>query len=286
MDSTNHVATAPRVSGALPPQSRREMRALEARLRANRSGPADSAAPPARAVARPVSLRQRTVAVSAMALIALFAISTSLPALAVTPETAPVATATTATAKVDDLQSVTAASTTSVPFQRDGYAITEAPEPASYTDVASNGTWASLSPGQLSDQGWALPVLGRISSPFGSRPNKPVGGVGDFHNGTDIAAPCGQPVFAATGGRVVESGNQGSYGNWVLIDHGNGIETGYAHNSQLLVDPGQLVVAGEIIALVGSTGASSGCHVHFEARVDGDYVNAKPFMNARGVSLG
>jgi len=284
VDSTGHVATAPHVSGALPPLSRRDMRALEARLRANRSARAESAAPPVRAVAGPVSLRQRTAAVSAMAMTALFAISTSLPALAVTPETPP-ATAT-ATATTDDLQSVTAASTTSVPFQRDGYTITEAPEPASYTAVASNGRWASLSPGQLSDQGWALPVLGRISSSFGSRPNKPVGGVGDFHNGTDIAAHCGQPVFAATGGQVIDAGYQGSYGNWILIDHGNGIETGYAHNSQLLVDPGQLVVPGEIIALVGTTGASSGCHVHFETRIDGDYVNAEPFMNARGVSLG
>jgi murein DD-endopeptidase MepM/ murein hydrolase activator NlpD len=263
------------------------MRALEARLRANRSGPDEPAAPPARAVSRPVSLRQRAAAVSAMAMIALFAVSTSLPALAVGADTPP-ATATAAAAETatEDLQSVTAASTTSVPFQRDGFTITDAPEPASYTDAASNGTWASLSAGQLSDQGWALPVLGQISSPFGSRPNKPVGGVGDFHNGTDIAAPCGQPVFAATGGKVIDAGYQGSYGNWVLIDHGNGVETGYAHNSQLLVDPGQLVVAGEIIALVGTTGASSGCHVHFETRIDGDYVNAETFMNARGVSLG
>jgi murein DD-endopeptidase MepM/ murein hydrolase activator NlpD len=270
------------------------MRSLEARLRANRSAPPEATAPPTRSDPRPVSLRQRAAAVSAMAMIALFAISTSLPVLAITTETPPTAIATatataTATAEAeatDELQSVTAASTTSVPFQRDGFTITEAPEPASYTDIASNGTWASLSPGQLSDQGWALPVLGRISSPFGSRPNKPVGGVGDFHNGTDIAAPCGQPVFAATGGKVIDAGYRGSYGNWILVDHGNGVETGYAHNSQLLVDPGQLVVAGEIIALVGTTGASSGCHVHFETRTDGDYVNAEPFMNARGVSLG
>jgi murein DD-endopeptidase MepM/ murein hydrolase activator NlpD len=219
-----------------------------------------------------------------MAMIALFAIGTSLPALAVNPEP-PQATAASAE-KTADLQSVTAAGTTSIPVERDGYTITEAPEPASYTEVASNGVYASLSPGQLSDQGWALPVLGRISSPFGSRPNKPVDGVGDFHNGTDIAAPCGQPVFAATAGKVVTSGSQGSYGNWVLIDHGNGIETGYAHNSQLLVDSGQLVVAGEIIAIVGSTGASSGCHVHFETRVDGESINAVSFMSARGVTLG
>ncbi|SDO43001.1 Peptidase family M23 [Cryobacterium flavum] len=220
-----------------------------------------------------------------MAMIALFAISTSLPALVVKTNT-PQAAAASSAAPTDDLQSVSAAGAASVLIERDGYTITEAPEPASYTDHASNGEWASLSPGQISDEGWALPVLGRISSPFGSRPNKPVDGVGDFHNGTDIAAPCGQPVFAATGGKVVTSGYQGSYGNWILIDHGNGVETGYAHNSQLLVDSGQLVVAGEIIAIVGSTGASSGCHVHFETRVDGERIDAEPFMNARGVSLG
>ncbi len=219
-----------------------------------------------------------------MAMIALFAIGASLPALAVNTE--PPQAAAASAAKTDDLQSVTAAGTTSVPFQRDGYTITEAPEPASYTQVASDGEYASLSPGQLSDQGWALPVLGRISSPFGSRPNKPVDGVGDFHNGTDIAAPCGQPVFAAAGGKVITSGYQGSYGNWVLIDNGNGIETGYAHNSQLLVDSGQMVVAGEIIAIVGSTGASSGCHMHFETRVGGDGIDAETFMSARGVTLG
>jgi murein DD-endopeptidase MepM/ murein hydrolase activator NlpD len=194
-----------------------------------------------------------------MAMIALFAIGTSLPALAVTTE--PTQTIATSEDPTDDLQSVTAGGKASVLIERDGYTITQAPEPASYTEVASNGEWASLSPGQLSDQGWALPVLGRLSSPFGSRPNKPVDGVGDFHNGTDIAAPCGQPVFAATGGKVVTSRYQGSYGNWVLIDHGNGIETGYAHNSQLLVDAGQLVVAGELI-------------------------DAETFMSTRGVSLG
>ncbi|TFD91352.1 M23 family metallopeptidase [Cryobacterium serini] len=283
MDNTGHVATAPPISGAVPQMSRRDMRAMESMVRAGRSG-SSKTVPPANVATRPIPLRQRAAAASAMAMIALFAIGASLPALAVNPEPPQIAAA--SVEKTDDLQSVTAAGTTSVPFKRGGYTITEAPEPASYTEAASNGEYASLSPGQLSDQGWALPVLGRISSPFGSRPNKPVDGVGDFHNGTDIAAPCGQPVFAASGGKVVDSGYQGSYGNWVLIDHGNGIETGYAHNSQLLVDSGQLVVAGEIIAIVGSTGASSGCHVHFETRVDGEGINAESFMSVRGVTLG
>lgn len=237
-----------------------------------------------RVASSPAPLRQRAAAGSAMTLVALFAVSTSLPALAFTSKD-PISEASAVT-ETDDLQSISAAGTTTVPVQRDGFKITEAPAPTSYTHIASNGKWASLTPNQVNEQGWVLPVLGQISSPFGSRPNKPVDGVGDFHNGTDIAAPCGQPVFAATGGKVVASGYQGSYGNWILINHGDGVETGYAHNSQLLVDAGQLVVAGEIIAVVGTTGASSGCHVHFETRVDGQGIDAERFMSKRGVSLG
>lgn len=217
-------------------------------------------------------------------MVALLAISTSLPSLAVTPKS-PQALAKGA-AEMDDPQRFLAANSTPVSVQRDAFTVVEAPEPASYTDIASNGERASLTEVQLGDQGWALPVLGRISSPFGSRPNRPVDGVGGFHHGTDLAAPCGQPVFAATGGEVIDAGYQGSYGNWVLIDHGNGVETGYAHNSQLLVDAGQVVEPGEIIAIVGSTGASSGCHVHFETRVDGDRLDPELFMRDRGVSLG
>ncbi|MCY7403362.1 MAG: M23 family metallopeptidase [Cryobacterium sp.] len=78
----------------------------------------------------------------------------------------------------------------------------------------------------------------------------------------------------------------GSYGNWVLIDHGDGTQTGYAHNSSLLVSRGQQVSTGATVALVGTTGASSGGHVHSEMRVDGARVNPQPFMSDRGVTLG
>lgn len=218
-----------------------------------------------------------------MASIALFAISVSLPAIAVNPSA--VEASVSAAAGDGDAQRLNVAAGPVVAFARDGFTVTVPPEPASYTETASDGSWASLTASQLSDVGWALPVLGRISSPFGPRPNKPVDGVGLYHNGTDIAASCGQPVFAATTGIVVEAGSQGSYGNWVLLDHGEGIETGYAHNSRVLVVPGQQVVAGEVIAFVGSTGASSGCHVHFETRIDGERINAEPFMSERGASL-
>ena len=129
-------------------------------------------------------------------------------------------------------------------------------------------------------------MSGWISDSFGPRPSRPVAGVGAFHYGTDIAAGCGRAVSAATGGTVIYAGYLGSYGNWVLLDHGNGVQTGYAHNSQILVSNGQQVAAGETISLVGTTGASSGCHLHFETRVDGARINPAPFMSARGIALG
>jgi len=152
--------------------------------------------------------------------------------------------------------------------------------------AAAGAAGPSLDSGQLSDQGWALPVAGWISDRFGPRPEKPVAGVSDFHSGTDLAAGCGRGVYAATGGTVIYAGWLGSYGNWVLIDHGNGVQTGYAHNSTVLVREGQTVAAGANISLVGTTGASSGCHLHFEVRVDGARIDPQPFMSARGVQLG
>jgi murein DD-endopeptidase MepM/ murein hydrolase activator NlpD len=152
--------------------------------------------------------------------------------------------------------------------------------------AGSGGGGAGRDVGQLSGQGWALPVSGWISSHFGARPSRPVAGVGAFHYGTDIAAGCGRAVYAATGGTVIYAGDLGSYGNWVLIDHGNGVQTGYAHNSRILVSTGQHVAAGANISLVGNTGASSGCHLHFETRVDGARIDPEPFMNARGITLG
>lgn len=217
-----------------------------------------------------------------MAVVALFTVSASLPAFAVNPQ----ATQAAATSDVApaDTQSISFSSAASAPVKRDGFTVTDIPEPAPApapaTEVAGQGEWASV------DQGWALPVSGRITSPFGPRPNKPVAGVSDTHHGTDIAAPCGEPVFAATAGTVEETGYQGSYGNWVLIGHADGVQSGYAHNSKLLVGVGQTVAAGEVIALVGSTGSSSGCHVHFEIRVDGSQTNPETFMSSRGVSLG
>jgi murein DD-endopeptidase MepM/ murein hydrolase activator NlpD len=142
--------------------------------------------------------------------------------------------------------------------------------------------------GQLSEQGWAPPVAGNQTDGFGPRPNKPLAGVNEFHRGTDVAASCGSPVFAATGGIVVEARANGTYGNWILLEHGEGIQTGYAHiqNGGIEVTVGETVNAGEEIARVGSTGAATGCHLHFETRIDGKAVDAVPFMARRGIRLG
>ncbi|WP_104134439.1 M23 family metallopeptidase [Cryobacterium sp. Y62] len=130
-------------------------------------------------------------------------------------------------------------------------------------------------------------LSGWISSAYWARSYKPVAGVGAFHYGTDIAVGCGQNVSAASAGTVSYAGWLGSYGNWVLIDHGDDTPTGYAHNGSLLVSAGQQVSTGATIALVGTTGASDGCcHLHFETRVDGARINPQPFMSARGVTLG
>jgi murein DD-endopeptidase MepM/ murein hydrolase activator NlpD len=142
--------------------------------------------------------------------------------------------------------------------------------------------------GQLSDQGWAHPAIGRITDIFGPRPERPVPGVNEFHHGTDIGAACNAGIYAATSGVVVAAGTLGTYGNWILIDHGDGIETGYAHlaEGETLVGVGEPVIAGQVIGGVGSTGASTGCHLHFEVRIDGTRVDAQSFMAERGIELG
>lgn len=107
------------------------------------------------------------------------------------------------------------------------------------------------------------PVHGRVTSNFGPR-------WGRMHYGVDIAAPTGTPVYAAAAGTVTYSDWAGTYGMLVKIDHGNGVETRYAHNSQLLVKVGDKVQQGQRIALVGTTGASTGPHLHFEVVIDGE----------------
>jgi murein DD-endopeptidase MepM/ murein hydrolase activator NlpD len=126
--------------------------------------------------------------------------------------------------------------------------------------------------------GW--PVSGPITSRFGVRssPFAGEGGSPEMHTGIDIAARTGTPVTATGGGTVQIAGNNGGYGLLVVINHGQGITSWYGHNSRLLVSPGQRVNAGDTIAEVGSTGRSTGPHVHYEVRVHGVPEDPLPYM--------
>ncbi len=106
---------------------------------------------------------------------------------------------------------------------------------------------------------FAYPVTGKITSGFGRR-------WGKIHNGIDIGVPTGTPVKAADGGTVVFCGKQGTYGNLVILDHGAGFSTYYAHNSEFLVSKGDKVHKGQTIAMSGNTGRTTGPHLHFEIR--------------------
>ncbi len=111
-----------------------------------------------------------------------------------------------------------------------------------------------------------------ITSKFGPRWRR-------FHKGIDLGAPMGTPVYAADGGVVIWAAYKRSYGNLVIIDHGDGILTKYAHNSELLVKAGQYVSQYEVISKVGNTGRSTGPHLHFEIRLDGDAVDPQRFID-------
>lgn len=120
---------------------------------------------------------------------------------------------------------------------------------------------------------WPLPGYSRISSYFGYRSN-PFGGSGrEYHNGVDLPAPRGTKIVAAYDGQVAWSYYSNSAGNWVGIDHGNEIYTVYMHMSKRLVSEGDTVKKGDVIGLVGTTGRSTGNHLHFGIRKNGSYVD-------------
>jgi murein DD-endopeptidase MepM/ murein hydrolase activator NlpD len=123
----------------------------------------------------------------------------------------------------------------------------------------------------------ATPVA--LSSPFGVRSDPFTGGAA-MHTGLDIRGAFGQPIYAAAAGRVVRVGPWSGYGNVVVIDHGHGIETRYGHLSGFNTRPGAVVKAGEQIARMGSTGRSTGNHLHFEVRINGRAVNPRPYLEA------
>jgi murein DD-endopeptidase MepM/ murein hydrolase activator NlpD len=121
------------------------------------------------------------------------------------------------------------------------------------------------------------PVAGRITSGFGNRVH-PIFGVWRFHSGIDIAAPYGTLIKAADGGQVVQAGYFGGYGYSVMVYHGGGFATWYAHLSSIRVSVGQFVERGQVIGLVGSTGWSTGPHLHFEVRINGAAQNPLAYL--------
>ncbi|AHF06358.1 LysM peptidoglycan-binding domain-containing M23 family metallopeptidase [Desulfitobacterium metallireducens] len=136
--------------------------------------------------------------------------------------------------------------------------VAKGPQKTVYVASASRGS------GRVSGLGW--PLNSHINSYYGYRS-------GSMHTGIDLAGHLGDPFVAAASGKVVSAGWGGSYGNMIVIDHGNGVSTRYAHSSKLLVSVGESVTKGQTIGLVGSTGNSTGPHLHFEVMINGDTVN-------------
>ncbi len=121
------------------------------------------------------------------------------------------------------------------------------------------------------------PVIGRLSSTFGKR-NSPFNRASDFHTGVDIASKYNSPVVSSAEGEVVYAGRKGAYGRTILIKHKNNLESLYAHLAKVEVKVGDYVYRGQKIGLVGSSGRSTGPHLHYEVRLDGTPVNPRSFI--------
>jgi murein DD-endopeptidase MepM/ murein hydrolase activator NlpD len=126
---------------------------------------------------------------------------------------------------------------------------------------------------------WQLPLHGyQFTSPFGQR-------WGRLHAGVDLALPEGTPYHAAKAGVVILARWHGGYGNAVIIDHGNGIQTVYGHASKLLVKEGQRVEAGQVLGLIGNTGYSFGAHLHFEIHINDQPTDPVAYLRRHGVDI-
>jgi murein DD-endopeptidase MepM/ murein hydrolase activator NlpD len=147
--------------------------------------------------------------------------------------------------------------------------------------------WGAGAAGRVSPSGWADPSNGVLLDGFGMRYH-PIYHVWKLHSGQDIAEACGLPIYAAHAGTVKYAGWFSDLGNYITIDHGNGVITGYGHIQPggIGVHVGQHVGPGQNIARIGMTGGATGCHLHFMVYVNGSLTNPVTFMRARGVRLG
>lgn len=139
------------------------------------------------------------------------------------------------------------------------------------TDATTAATDTTATATDVAAGGWTWPAGGTVTSEFGYR-------WGRLHAGLDLGAPEGSPIWAARSGTVTYAAAMGGYGNIVLLDHGGGLSTAYAHQSAILVGVGASVSAGEQIGQVGSTGNSTGPHLHFETRIGGTPQNPRNYL--------
>lgn len=142
---------------------------------------------------------------------------------------------------------------------------------ATASATAATDTTTTTTSTEVGTGGWTWPAGGTVTSEFGYR-------WGRLHAGLDIGAPEGSPVWAARGGTVTYAGAMGGYGNLVLLDHGGGVSTAYAHQSAIMVSVGASVSAGQQIGQVGSTGNSTGPHLHFETRIGGNPQDPRSYL--------
>jgi len=138
---------------------------------------------------------------------------------------------------------------------------------------------AVASPGAISVPSSRPVQTATYTSGYGVR-SDPFRGAAAMHAGIDLAAPVGTPIYATADGIVQRAEWSGGYGNLVEIDHGKGLQTRFGHLSRLLVHPGERVVRGQEIGMMGSTGRSTGSHLHYEVRIDGHAVNPVPFLQS------
>lgn len=142
-----------------------------------------------------------------------------------------------------------------------------------------NSSGTAGSPNTVEGITWLIPCnYTRFSSPFGWRIH-PVYGDRRFHYGVDLAAPSGTPIVATRSGKVTSTTYDSSSGYYVVINHGDGFESKYLHMTHYIVSPGQQVTAGQVIGYVGSTGASTGPHLHFSIKYNGEHVNPANYIN-------
>lgn len=174
------------------------------------------------------------------------------------------------------VQRYTTADGVVVPVRRDGFGI---------GSILPPGVTVGAAPSGAHSGGAVRPVAGTIPTAggFGGRSVAGCSACSTDHLGLDFAAGYGSPVLAALPGRVVSAGVSGGYGNQVLLQHPDGTQTRYGHLSRIGVTVGQTVVAGQVVGAVGSTGVSTGPHLHFEVILGGTPVDPAPWLAARGL---